>query len=100
MKRFLEILVISSLILDILVRNFKVYFPEYFYYKAEAIMIFSIASFLLNVKDNWITFLIFSLSINNLSDELFFNPLELGWIELAFTIAVLIIIKFRYAVKR
>ena len=63
-------------------------------------MIFSIASFLLNVKDNWITFLIFSLSINNLSDELFFNPLELGWNELAFTIAVLIIIKFRYAVKR
>lgn len=42
----------------------------------------------------------FGLSINNLFDELFFNPLELGLNEVIFTIVLILIAIFRYVRRK
>lgn len=95
-NRLFQIVVFFSLLLDIMARNYSYLFSEHFYYKAEAIMIFSICSYAWYIKDSWITFLIFMLSLNNICDECFFNPTELGINEKIFGGITIIILLIRY----
>lgn len=86
----LKIFVLFSLILDILVRNFSNEFPLHFYYKAEALMIFSIAVLMYHYKRQLIPFIILGLALNNLLDEFFFNPLVFGLNELLTALFIII----------
>jgi len=97
--KLFNIIVFFSLLLDIAVRNYSYMFPQHFYYTGEAILILSIASFLYYVKDTAITFLVFMLALNNLCDELFFNPKELSYNELSFAVIAIAMLILRRILK-
>lgn len=98
--KILNALLIFALILSVLVRNFAFMFPEHFYYISEAILIFVVSLYLYSHIKNFCTFLIFGLSINNLFDELFFDPLNLGLNEAVFTAVLILIAIFRYVRRK
>ena len=69
--------------------------------KLQATFIMLLCLFVfLNFRKIWISFFLFSLSLNNLFDELFFNPLVLGLNEILFAIFITIITVVRYAVQK
>lgn len=100
MKNTLKTFVILSIILDVLVRNFGEKFPDHFYYKAEAIMMFSFAALFFHYKNNIFTFIIIGLTFNNLIDELLFNPLKLNLNEIIFSIIFIILSFYKYAPRK
>jgi len=86
--------------LSVSVRNFAFVFPKHFYYISESVLIFVVSLYLYSYIKNFCTFLIFGLSINNLLDELFFNPLVLGINEIVFAIVLILISVFRYVRRK
>ena len=95
--KILKTVILFSLLLDIMARNYSELFVPHFYYKAESIMIFSISLYLFRCKKNIVTFLIMSLSLSNFFDEAFFNPTKLEVNEFIFAIVVLIFSIKKYA---
>lgn len=94
--KILNVSLSFALVLCVLVRNFAFLFPNHFYYISEAVLIFVVSLYLYLHVNNFFTFLMFGLSINNLLDELFFNPLKLNLNEMIFTIVLIIIALRRY----
>lgn len=59
------------------------YFGIPIFYTGNSFFIFLLCVFLLNkFKDSLVCFLLFGLSLNNLIDELFFNPTEIQFNEI------------------
>lgn len=59
------------------------FLPKGSFYLGNGLFIFMLCMYLFaQDKQSFIKFVLFSLSINNLFDELFFNPTELGFNEL------------------
>jgi len=76
-------------ILSILTYSFWIYFPKESFYVGNGLFIFLLCLYIfLQNRKSFIKFVLFCLSINNLLDELFFNPTELGVNELAFAISI------------
>jgi len=98
--KILNIILSFALVLSVLVRNFDFIFPKHFYYISESILIFVVSLYLYSYVKNFFTFLLFGLTINNLFDELFFNPLELGINEIVVTIVLILIAIFRYVRRK
>jgi len=98
--KILNAILFFALVLSVLVRNFAFLFQEHFYYISEAILIFVVSLYLYSHIKNFCTFLIFGLSVNNLFDELFFNPLVLGINEIVLTIVLILISVFRYVRRK
>ncbi len=66
--------------------------PKGSFYIGNALFIFLLCSYIfVNHKQSFIKFVLFGLSLNNLIDELFFNPTELGYNELALAVSLPII---------
>ena len=69
--------------------------------KLQATFIMLLCLFVfLNFRKIWISFFLFSLSLNNLFDEMFFNPLVFGLNEILFAIFITIIIVVKYALQK
>jgi len=63
--------------------------PKGSFYSGNALFIFLLCTYIfVNNKQSFIKFVLFGLSLNNLLDELFFNPTELGYNEIAFAISI------------
>ena len=59
------------------------------YYKGDALSHFLLALFIfINFKKSFVPFVLLGLTINNLADELFFNPTKLQLNELVFAILI------------
>lgn len=64
-------------------------FPVNLYFLGTAITLFILCLFIfINFRQYFISFLLLGLSINNLSDELFFDPTKLQLNELFFTVCL------------
>lgn len=65
------------------------YLPYGSYYILVSSLIFLLCTHLfLSDKKSFVRYLLFALSINNLADELFFDPLKLQFNEIVFSAAV------------
>jgi len=93
MKYLLHIATVISLITYL----FWEQLPKGSFYVGNGLFIFLLCSYIfLQDRKSFIKFVLFSLSINNLFDELFFNPTELGRNELFLFIFILIIGYLKY----
>jgi len=70
------------------------FLPKGSFYIGNSLFIFGLCMYLfVQDKQSFIKFVLFSLSLNNLFDELFFNPTELGKNE-SFLFAFILVIGF------
>lgn len=66
--------------------------PKGGFYVGNALFIFLLCTYIFTKdRQSFIKFVLFCLSLNNLLDELFFNPTELGINEVFFALIVVII---------
>jgi len=73
------------------------FLPKGSFYLGNALFIFGLCMYLFaQDKQSFIKFVLFSLSLNNLLDELFFNPTELGINELLTAYTIILIGFFKY----
>lgn len=78
-----------ALIVSIITYSFWDLMPEGSFFIGNALFIFLILGYIFHLKrKSFVFYLLFCYSINNLLDELFFNPKELNLNELAFAVAV------------
>jgi hypothetical protein len=64
------------------------------FYKGNALFIFLLALYIRQIsKPSFITFFLFCLALNNLLDELLFDPQKIGWNEYIAS-AIIIIVYF------
>jgi len=99
----MKIIPYIALIVSIATYSFWEFAPKGFFYIGNAIFIFLLCMYIFLLKrDNFIFYLLFCYSINNLFDELFFNPTILGNNEMVFAFAVplLWIIKKQYNARK
>lgn len=87
-----KVLLYIAIIISLLTYNLWQYFPKGFFYVGNAMFIM-LLSFYLYLKEpkSFITFIIFTLSINNLLDELFFGNTETHIHEILTAMIILII---------
>jgi len=65
-----------------------------FYYIGNALFIFLLALYIRQIsKPSFIIFFLFCLALNNLLDEVLFNPLKIGWNEYLAS-AIIIVVYF------
>jgi len=77
------------------------YLPKGSFYIGNAIFISLICYYIYyNFKKHWIAFLLFSLSLNNLVDELLFDNTKIQLNELFFTLIIVYFIYKNYARKK
>ena len=92
MKKFLYI----TVLLSIITYSFWNEFPKGFFYIGNAMIITLLCAYLfLTDKKSNVKFILFSLSLNNLLDELFFDNTKLELNELLTTLAIIIILIIR-----
>jgi len=73
------------------------HFPKEFFYIGNALFIFLICTYLFCLdKSIFVKFILFSLSLSNLLDELYFNPEILGLNELALLLTLPFVWFFKY----
>lgn len=85
MKYILHIATIISIITYL----FWVQLPKGSFYVGNGIFIFLLCVYIfLQERNNFIKFILFSLSLNNLLDELFFNPTQIGVNEISLLLIV------------
>lgn len=73
------------------------FLPKGSFYIGNSLFIFSLCMYLFaQDRQNFIKFVLFGLSINNLLDELIFNPTKLGYNELFISIALPLIWLIKY----
>jgi len=68
--------------------------PKNSFYIGNALFIVILSGYIYNLKKNILTFFLLSISINNLLDELIFDPTKLGWSELVLIIVIPLIYYF------
>jgi hypothetical protein len=97
MKALLYIATIVSIFTYFFWEQVKI---DYFFYKGNAVFITLLCFYIFNLNRKvWISFLLFSLSLNNLFDELFFDNTKIQLNEILFAIFITIITVVRYAVQ-
>jgi len=64
------------------------FMPKGSFYIGNALFIFTLSVYIFILKKNFGTFFLISVSVNNLFDELFFNPTEIGYSELVLIIVI------------
>lgn len=90
-----SILYIASFV-SVFTYTFWNYFPKGSFYLGNALFIYMLCMYLFLVdRNSKIKFVLFSLSLNNLLDELFFNSTKLGLNELLTASFIFIILIFK-----
>jgi len=93
MKYLLHIAAVTSLITYM----FWNFLPKGSFYLGNAVFIFLLCVYIFSQdRKSFIKFVLFGLSLNNLCDELFFNPTELGINEQFLFVFIIIIGYFKY----
>ena len=95
----MKVILYIALLFSIATYSFWELIPiDYFFYKGNAIFVTLLCFYIFNQNRKlWISFLLFSLSLNNLFDELFFDNTKFELNEILFAIFIIIITKVRYA---
>lgn len=79
----------SALLVSLVTFGFWEKLPKGFFYVGNALFVFMLCLYLyLTNRNSFICFLLVSYSLNNLADELFFNPTVLGYNELTFALII------------
>lgn len=85
----MKIILYIALVLSVVTYGFWESFPKGGFYIGNALVIFSLCLYIfVTNKKSFACFLLLNYSINNLLDELFFNPTELQINELIFAVTV------------
>lgn len=83
-----KILLYISAVISIITYFLWVYMPKGSFYVGNALFIFLLCIVIYRKEKHFITFFLLCASFNNLADELFFRPTELGYNELALLIVL------------
>lgn len=92
----MKVLLYISLIISILTYNLWGYLPKESFYIGNSVFIFLICTYIFfKERKSNIKFVLFSLSLNNLFDELFFDNTKLELNELLTVCAIIVILIIR-----
>lgn len=95
----MKLLLYITFILSILTYSLWEWFPKGYFYKGNALFIFSLSLYLyIDDRKSFIKYIILCCSVGNLLDELIFNPLKLVLNEYLF--ALLSALYWVYKMKR
>lgn len=87
-------------LISVITYMFWNFLPKGSFYLGNALFIFLVCVYIFYFdRKSFIKFVLFSLSLNNLFDELFFNPAELGINEMFLFAFVLVIGYFKHNKK-